>query len=82
MANKAVELRQPVALRWLRIPFELRMGLWWCFWLLVLLFLRVLLVLLSSRLRIRLGILAARLALGHGRLRAMEGCRATARGIR
>jgi polar amino acid transport system permease protein len=39
MANKAVELHQPVARRWPRIPFELRLGLWWCIWLLILLFL-------------------------------------------
>ncbi len=39
MANEAVKLRQPMALRWSRIPFELRLGLWWCVWLLVLLFL-------------------------------------------
>src|SRR5688500_17583881 len=39
MANKAVELRQPVAWRWSRIPFELRLVLWWGLWLVVLLFL-------------------------------------------
>ena len=39
MANEAVELHQPVARRWPRIPFELRLGMWWCFWLLILLFL-------------------------------------------
>ena len=39
MANKAIELRQPIARRWPRIPFELRLGIWWCLWLLVLLFL-------------------------------------------
>ncbi len=39
MANKAVELRQPVAVRWSRIPFELRLVVWWCLWLLILLFL-------------------------------------------
>ena len=39
MANQAVKLRQPVARRWPRIPFEIRLVLWWCVWLLVLLFL-------------------------------------------
>jgi polar amino acid transport system permease protein len=39
MANKAVELHQPVARRWPRIPFELRLVIWWCAWLLILLFL-------------------------------------------
>jgi len=39
MASKAIELRQPLAWRWSRIPFELRMALWWGIWLLVLLFL-------------------------------------------
>ena len=39
MANEAVKLRQPMAVRWSRIPFELRLVLWWGVWLLVLLFL-------------------------------------------
>jgi polar amino acid transport system permease protein len=39
VANKAVELHQPIARRWPRIPFELRLGIWWSVWLLVLLFL-------------------------------------------
>jgi polar amino acid transport system permease protein len=39
MANEAVKLRQPVIQRWPRIPFELRLGAWWCIWLLILLFL-------------------------------------------
>src|SRR5215208_2965734 len=39
MANKAVALRQPMARRWMRIPFEIRLVMWWCVWLLVLLFL-------------------------------------------
>jgi len=39
MANKAVELHQPIARRWPRLPFELRLVIWWCAWLLILLFL-------------------------------------------
>src|SRR5205085_2349107 len=39
MANKAVELHQPVIRRWPRIPFEIRLVTWWCIWLLILLFL-------------------------------------------
>ncbi|MEO7908955.1 MAG: ABC transporter permease subunit, partial [Roseiflexaceae bacterium] len=39
MANEAVKLRQPVARRWPRLPYELRLVLWWCVWLLILLFL-------------------------------------------
>jgi hypothetical protein len=39
MANEAVKLRQPMIRHWPRIPFEISLGLWWCFWLLVLLFL-------------------------------------------
>src|SRR5215203_1847759 len=39
MANEAVKLRQPMIRHWPRIPFEIRLGLWWCVWLLVLLFL-------------------------------------------
>ena len=38
MANEAVKLRQPVARRWPRIPFEIRLVMWWYIWLLVLLF--------------------------------------------
>ena len=39
MANEAVKLRWPAARRWPRIPFEIRLVIWWCAWLLILLFL-------------------------------------------
>jgi polar amino acid transport system permease protein len=39
MAHEAVELHQPIARRWPRLPFELRLVIWWCVWLLILLFL-------------------------------------------
>ena len=39
MANKAVELQPPVARRWSTIPFPIKLVLWWCVWLLLLLFL-------------------------------------------
>jgi polar amino acid transport system permease protein len=39
MAHEAVELHQPIARRWPRLPFELRLVIWWCAWLLILLFL-------------------------------------------
>jgi polar amino acid transport system permease protein len=39
MANKAVGLRQPAARRWPQLPFQIRLLIWWCVWLLVLLFL-------------------------------------------
>jgi polar amino acid transport system permease protein len=39
MANKAIGLRQQPARRWLTFPFEIRLLLWWCVWLLLLLFL-------------------------------------------
>jgi polar amino acid transport system permease protein len=39
MADKAVELRQAPERRWMRLPFEFRLLLWWCAWLIVLLFL-------------------------------------------
>jgi polar amino acid transport system permease protein len=37
MANKAIELRQTVARRWPRLPFQIRLLIWWCIWLLGLL---------------------------------------------
>jgi polar amino acid transport system permease protein len=39
MANKAVELRPSMTRRWSSIPFSIQLILWWCLWLLVLLFL-------------------------------------------
>jgi polar amino acid transport system permease protein len=39
MANEAAKLRWPAARRWPRIPFEIRLVIWWCAWLLILLFL-------------------------------------------
>jgi polar amino acid transport system permease protein len=39
MANKAVELRVPMTRRGLRVPFSVSLAIWWCVWLLVLLFL-------------------------------------------
>src|SRR5689334_7002246 len=39
MANKAAELSPSVPRRWPRSSFAVRLFAWWCFWLLILLFL-------------------------------------------
>jgi polar amino acid transport system permease protein len=39
MADEALELRPPAARRWPAIPFGAQLALWWCIWLLLLLFL-------------------------------------------
>src|SRR5262245_40560439 len=35
MADKAVDLHQPAARRWPRLPFRVRLVIWWCIWLLL-----------------------------------------------